>query len=154
VAEAVNDPHPELPVDPDTPDLSAGPRTPPSAVALGLVLAGGIAGTAARSGVATLVPVHSGQWPVATLLVNLTGAVLLGVLLEALAARPVPRLLACTGFCGAYTTYSTLAVETDLLVRDHAPGLAVSYAVVSVAAGLVAAALGIAATARIIGRPV
>jgi fluoride exporter len=152
VAEVPN-PHPELPVDPDSPDLPPGPRTPPRPVALGLVLAGGIAGTAARSWVATLVPVHPGQWPAATLLVNLTGAVLLGVLLEALAARPVPRLLTCTGFCGAYTTYSTLAVETDLLVRDHAPGLAAAYAAVSVAAGLVAAALGIAATARVVGRP-
>jgi fluoride exporter len=151
VAEAARDSHRELPVDPDTPDV---PPQPSRLAALGLVLAGGIAGTAARSGVATLVPVQSGRWPVATLLVNLTGAVLLGVLLEALAGRPAPRLLTCTGFCGAYTTYSTLAVETDLLVRDHAPGLAASYLLVSVLAGVAAAALGIGISARVLGSSV
>jgi fluoride exporter len=145
VVAAADDPHPEVPVDPDTPDSRRGPAR---LVALGLVFAGGIAGTAARAGVTALLPVQSGRWPVATLLVNLTGAVLLGVILEAFAARPVPRLLTGTGFCGAYTTYSTLAVETDLLVRDHAPGLALSYAAVSVVAGVAAAALGIAVAAR------
>ena len=47
-----------------------------------------------------------------------------------------------TGFLGAYTTYSTFAVETDLLVKDGHAGYAVTYAVSSLLAGFAAAWLG------------
>ena len=115
-----------------------------------LVLVGGVCGSAVRYALGLAVPTRAGGWPTSTFVVNLAGAFLLGLLLEGLARsgpddgrRRQIRLLAGTGFCGALTTYSTLAVESDLLVRGHHPGLAATYAVVSVVAGLVATGLGI-----------
>lgn len=85
----------------------------------------------------------------ATLLVNVVGAFALGLLLESRhGRRDSLRLLAGTGFCGAFTTYGALAVESDLLVRADRPLLAVTYAMTSVVLGLVAAAAGVAVGAR------
>lgn len=121
-----------------------------------LVLLGGVAGTPSRYGVAQLLPARPGTLPVATLLVNVVGGFLLGTLLEALArrgpdsgGRRQARLLVGTGFLGAFTTYSSLAVETDLLLRADAPGLAVAYALGSVVAGVLAAAAGVATARRV-----
>lgn len=125
----------------------------PSAVAS--VAIGGVVGTALRWQAGQWWPTPDAGWPRATFAVNLAGSFVLGLLLEALArrgpdagGRRVVRLLVGTGFCGSLTTYSALAVETDLLVRDGRPGLAVAYLAVSVVAGVTCAALGVAAGAR------
>ena len=135
-----------MPVDPEP-----GPLTP---TLIGLVGLGGALGTALRYAISRWLPAGAG-FPWGTLLANLVGAVVLGVLLELLARRGADtgvrrrtRLLVGTGFCGGLTTYSTLAVEADLLVRAHRDGLAATYAVVSVLAGMVAAGAGIAIAAR------
>jgi fluoride exporter len=118
---------------------------------IGLVGIGGALGTAARYGLTRWLPTTHG-WPWPTLTANLIGTFILGVLLALLAealdghsARRA-RLLVGTGFCGGMTTYSTLVVETDLLVRAHRFGLATTYAVVTVVAGLAVAGLGVAMT--------
>jgi CrcB protein len=143
---AGRDSHPELPLDPEP-----GPLT---TQLIALVAVGGALGTAARDGLAHWVPVGDG-FPWGTLLANLLGAFVLGLLLEALARRGPDaglrrkwRLLVGTGLCGGLTTYSTLAVETDLLVRAHRDGLAATYAAVTVAAGAAVAAAAIAIAAR------
>jgi CrcB protein len=148
------DQHPELPLDPDPVDDG---RDLPRPVhlrrdLLALVAVGGFFGALARYGVSRAEPTTTGHWPTGTFIVNLVGALILGVLLEALARsgadagwRQRARLLIGTGFCGALTTYSTLAVEADLLVRDHRSGLAVLYLVVSLVGGLVLTSAGIAA---------
>ena len=144
------DRHDELPLDPDEPG-GAFHLTP---AALGVVFTGGVAGTAARY-VAEESVRPWGAWPAATFLVNIVGAFALGVLMEALArrgpdlgARRRLRLLLGTGFLGAFTTYSALAVETALLARGGRVGLGVAYAAGSVIVGLVAAAVGIRAAGR------
>ncbi|GAA4805736.1 fluoride efflux transporter FluC [Tomitella cavernea] len=129
-----------------------------------LVAAGGLVGTFARHGLDVLFPDDPGQWPVTTFVVNITGAFLLGMLLEALTRyrRGAPggpsadgrwptyvRLGVGTGMLGAFTTYSTLAVDTDLLLHRGSAGSAVSYALATVLVGAVACALGIAAGARL-----
>jgi CrcB protein len=121
----------------------------PGAVAL--VMVGGGAGAAARQALEAAVKSPHG-FPLATLIANLAGAFLLGVLLEALVRggadsgwRRRARLLAATGFIGAFTTYSTFAVETDQLVRAGRWATAAAYLVATVLGGLVVAGAGIAA---------
>jgi CrcB protein len=115
---------------------------------------GGVAGAAAREVLEQALPAAGDSFPAATLLINLSGAFVLGVLLEALVRsgddvgwRHRARLMAGTGFCGSFTTYSTLAVESVQLARHGAWSTAAIYIVVSVLGGLVAAAVGIVAGA-------
>ncbi len=150
------DSHPELPVDSD-----AGPSGDRGAAAphvqpflLCLVAVGGALGTAARYGVSRALPTVTGHWPTGTFVVNMVGAFVLGALLEGLARRgpdvgwrQEARLLVGVGFCGGLTTFSTLAVEADLLVRSSDAGLALAYAAGSVVCGLVATAVGITVAA-------
>ena len=119
-------------------------------VALATVLLGGVLGTLARWGVSRALPARHG-WPVGTLVANLVGALVLGWLLEHLArsgpdegGRRTLRLLLGTGFCGAFTTMSSLDVETSLLASGHHAATALGYLVVSLVAGLACAALGVA----------
>jgi CrcB protein len=97
--------------------------------------------------------VPAGGFPWATLWTNLSGSLALGVLLAVLIERYPPSLYARafigTGFLGAYTTFSTFAVETDLLVKDGHAGTAGAYVAASLVGGLAAAALGLAAGRRI-----
>ncbi|MGA3146150.1 MAG: CrcB family protein [Acidimicrobiales bacterium] len=151
------DSQPELPLDPDAGPSSdahrpAVPHVQP--YLLCLVAVGGATGTAARYGVSLTLPSVTGHWPTGTFVVNMAGALVLGALLEGLARRgpdigrrQEARLLVGVGFCGALTTFSTLAVEADLLVRSNDGGLALAYAVGSVVGGLVATAIGITAAA-------
>jgi CrcB protein len=118
--------------------------------ALVLVMIGGMIGATVRALTANALAVPSGHWPIPTFTVNLIGAFILGALLEALSAghpdRPWAlrlRLLFGTGFCGALTTYSTLAVEVDLLIRGDRPMLAFGYLLTSVTLGLLATTAGI-----------
>jgi fluoride exporter len=86
-------------------------------------------------------------FPWGTLAVNVAGSLVLGLLLGVARARDVPAGLLlglATGFCGALTTYSTFAFETARLSRDGARLVAAANAGASVAAGLGAAALGLA----------
>jgi CrcB protein len=120
-----------------------------------LVALGGLIGTTGRYAVSGWLGTSVSGWPTATFTVNIVGSLALGALLEALARRGAEtsraqavRLLVGTGVIGSFTTFSSLAEETDLLVRGSSTGLAVGYAVSSLAVGLVATVLGIAAAAR------
>ena len=115
------------------------------------VAVGGAVGCLARYGIGLALPTPPTGWPTGTFLANLAGALLLGLLLEGLARtgpdtgwRQLARLGLGTGLLGAFTTYSTLAVELDLLVRDGTAALAAGYAVASTLGGLIAAGAGIA----------
>jgi fluoride exporter len=141
---------------PSDPQLSSvDPEPGPLAPALiAVVTLGGAIGTALRYGVGQWMPATTG-FPWSTFAVNLVGAFMLGALLEVLTRagpddgrRRQLRLLLGTGFCGGLTTYSTFAVEADLLGRSHRDGLAVTYALVSIVAGIAVTALGIALAAR------
>jgi CrcB protein len=81
-----------------------------------------------------------GRYPLGTLLVNVGGSFLLG-LFSAMSLSGHEAALLGTGFCGAFTTYSALAVKSVELGR--AAGTA--YAVGTVLAALAAAFVGYAA---------
>lgn len=114
------------------------------------VVAGGALGTLARYGVDQAIPSPSG-WPLATLTVNLCGAFALGLLLEFLlrqgnndaGSRVTLRLLFGTGFLGAFTTYSALALEVVQLHIDGRTGIAALYLAISVFGGVLAGWFGI-----------
>lgn len=148
----------EMPIDPDSDSIEQFTEARPvhlQLAALGLVFGGGVMGTLARYGIETAVPHNSPGWPVATFGINIAGAFVLGLLLENLVRRGNDtgnrrrlRLLAGTGFCGAFTTYSTFALETVLLARDGHVATALAYAVVTVVVGAGAAWAGIRFGAR------
>ena len=127
-----------------------------------LVGLGGSLGAAAREGLVLAIP-NDGGLPWAILLANIVGALILGLLLSALTRHashhpsPTPpshggmlprrrslQLLLGTGFCGGFTTYSTLAVGVVLLGGSSGLGLAAAYGLGTVAAGALATWAGLA----------
>lgn len=83
---------------------------------------GGIVGTFSRYLVASWVPGFTGtSFPYGTFVVNLSACLVIGVF-SGMAGRgalgPDGRLLLMTGFCGAYSTFSTLILETSNLASD------------------------------------
>jgi CrcB protein len=111
-----------------------------------LVAAGGTVGTAARLALGLVFP-DVGGLPVAVLLANVLGALLIGVLAARLPASTDLRLALGTGVLGGFTTYSAFMTGTVELWAD-APLLAAAYAGGSLVLGLGAAALGLR-----LGRP-
>ncbi len=84
---------------------------------------GGAAGTIARYLLAGAVYRVTGtSFPYGTLIVNISGCFILGFLASLSDKKfmlgPDARLLLMIGFCGAFTTFSTLIFETDSLVRN------------------------------------
>lgn len=80
-------------------------------------------------------------FPIGTLVVNISGALLLGFF-AGLAFSPHVALLAGTAFVGSYTTFSTWMFETQRLAEERQIWPAISNIVISVALGLPAAWLG------------
>jgi CrcB protein len=121
-------------------------RIRPSYLALAAV--GGALGSAARFGLTAIAP----SWEnlsAGTVVVNLLGPFLLGILLQFLAAgteskrRRVMQLLVGVGFLGAFTSYAHLAVDTVTVSENGHLLIGVTYALATIAAGAVAAWLGI-----------
>lgn len=112
------------------------------------IAAGGALGAPARYGVARLVPVEREAFPWATYSVNVGGALALGLLMALLLERFPPtryaRPFLGIGFLGSFTTFSTFAVEADMLVRDGRAGTAAAYVLATVLVGSAAAWAGLA----------
>jgi CrcB protein len=109
---------------------------------------GGALGTLARYGVNRGLAGGALGFPWPTFVVNVTGSLVLAAVVTLLVERWPPtrfaRPFAAIGFCGGFTTFSTLMVETAQRGQHGRAGLAAAYLVTSVVAGLVAAAAGIA----------
>jgi CrcB protein len=91
-----------------------------------------------------------GAFPWGTFVINITGSFLFGLLtgLGLNHAFPkVPRVVLGTGFCGAYTTFSTFTFETVRLLEEGAVAEALRNAAGSFLAGSFAAAAGLAVAA-------
>ena len=115
---------------------------------IGLVFIGGAIGTAARAAIAAAAPTLAGL-PVATLGINVTGAFILGVIVEYLVVigpdtgqRRGARLLLGTGIVGGFTTYSTVTTDSVRLF-ESVPWLAVVYLIATLLLGAGASAVGI-----------
>ncbi|HEX9070256.1 MAG TPA: fluoride efflux transporter CrcB [Ktedonobacterales bacterium] len=105
----------------------------------------GATGAAARFAVAEWATKRwQSTFPLATLLINVTGAFALGLVTTAGgSALAQARLLLGTGFLGGYTTFSTLSYDTHSLFRSGQTSAAWLNALGSLALGVAAAALGL-----------
>jgi len=117
-------------------------------LALALIALGGAGGAVSRYLVDTLVSERVGaEFPWGTFVVNMTGSFVLGVLFALAVERDVLpsdiRLPVMTGFVGAYTTFSTLMLETWRLAETGSTVAAVANIVGSVAVGLTVMAGGL-----------
>jgi fluoride exporter len=111
---------------------------------LAAIFVGGFVGAVARAWLVEALPPEPGQWPWATLVVNVAGAFLVGYfttrLQERLPLSSYRRPLLGTGLCGGLTTFSTMQVELLQMLDAGDFGLAAGYALVSVGAGFAAVA--------------
>lgn len=121
-------------------------------LASSLVAAGGAVGALARYQLGLMVTFIVGKevasaFPWATLIVNLTGCLAMGLLFGWLVRQGGTneglRLLLGVGILGGFTTFSTFSLEMLLLVERGTIGYAATYAAVSVLAGLAALFIGL-----------
>ena len=119
-----------------------------------VVLIAGALGALARYGLGGYIANrYPSVFPWETLVINVTGSFVLGLLFVIFTERLMPhaalRTALMVGFVGAYTTFSTFSLETFRLIEDGAIGLALINIGASVGAGLLAVYLGV-----VIGRAV
>jgi fluoride exporter len=85
-------------------------------------------------------------FPYGTFLINLSGAMVMGFFvtftLERTLASPDLRLLVAVGFLGAYTTFSSYALDTSVLLRSGSYGPAFLYWLGSPVLGFISLELG------------
>jgi CrcB protein len=109
---------------------------------------GAIAGTIARYRLGIWITgMQSGVagFPWGTLVINISGSLLLGVLMRYFIATPAShplRLMLTVGFCGAYTTFSTFSYETFALLAEGQTMLALGYVAASVLCSILFCGLG------------
>ncbi|HST65665.1 MAG TPA: CrcB family protein [Mycobacteriales bacterium] len=125
----------------------------PAAV-LGAIAAGGALGAEARAGLAAVLPTAGGGFPVGTLLVNVTGCLLIGVLMvlvtETKRGHPLTRPFLGVGVLGGYTTFSGYAVDAQRLLAGGHVATAVTALALTPVLALLAVTVAAAATRRVI----
>lgn len=103
---------------------------------------GGVIGAESRYGLATALPHTGGQFPWSTLIINVVGCLLIGVLMVLLLELASPHRLARPflgiGVLGGYTTFSTFTVDAERLVNAHRPLMALAYVMSTVVLCLLA----------------
>ncbi|PXY30835.1 fluoride efflux transporter CrcB [Prauserella flavalba] len=120
------------------------------------IAAGGALGSLARYGLGVALPHPPGGFAVSTLLVNVAGCLLIGMLMVVITQTAQPhRLLrpfVGVGLLGGFTTFSTYVLDAIESVRHGRPGIALLYAAGSVVCSLAAVAVGMLVTRRLLRR--
>jgi CrcB protein len=117
---------------------------------------GGAAGTLARYGLGLSAQRVSASFPYGTLLINVLGSFLLGLLMRWLlstSASPELRAALTVGFCGGFTTFSTFSYEAAMLIESGSWPRAAGYVAASVLLSLAATFAGFAAGRAIVASP-
>jgi len=121
-----------------------------TAIWVGLFVAGSV-GAPSRYLLDGFVQDHTaGAFPWGTFVINMTGSLLLGLITGAAlyhAFPNTPKIVLGTGFCGAYTTFSTWTFETIRLLEEGAVQEALLNAVLALVVGVGAAGAGLALAA-------
>lgn len=114
---------------------------------IGVIAIGGFIGGLTRYEVVTAWSASSAEFPWSTFVVNTGGAFVLALLVivttDVLIDSRYLRPLIGTGFCGALTTFSSVAVAVDELAAHGHAWTAVVYALASLFAGTAAATVGV-----------
>lgn len=115
---------------------------------IALIAIFGAIGTLARYGLQGVVQIRTAStFPYGTLLVNLSGCFLLGLIgqftLKHLVISPDWRMAIAIGFFGGYTTFSSFGWETAKMLEAGEWAWATAYVGVSVMAGLLLSVAGI-----------
>lgn len=119
---------------------------PPSVMRWLAVLAGGGLGSLARYGLTVAIGIEPQSFPWATLAVNVGGAFGLGLamvlLTERLPPGPFARTFVGIGFFGAFTTFSTMAMEGVMLLDADRTATALLYWLLTLILGQMAGVYG------------
>lgn len=112
-----------------------------------LVGIGGFFGSAARYGVKLLTEKYLPlTFPYGTFIVNILGCFIIGLLFGLAERNHISNtswLIVATGFCGAFTTFSTFALENNIMIDDKLPITAIVYTLLSLIAGILLCRAGI-----------
>jgi CrcB protein len=143
------DPDVDLHVPADRGELRAGPVP-----VLAAISAGGVCGALARYGLASAWPHAPGGFPWATFVINVSGCLLIGVLMvlvtEVVPGQRLVRPFVGVGVLGGYTTFSTYIVDIHQAASAGATGVALAYLAGTAVAALLAAWSGSAVTAWLV----
>ena len=149
------EPLPRGPVDSDV-DLRIDGRAQRAhdPVILGAIAVGGAIGAAARYLVGLGWPTPPGGFPVSTLIINVIGCGLIGILMvlvtDVLTRQRLLRPFLGTGVLGGFTTFSTYAVDIQQLVTGRNAGIALLYLATTVVGALLAVRATVSATRALI----
>ncbi|WP_329120392.1 fluoride efflux transporter FluC [Streptomyces sp. NBC_01465] len=124
---------------------------------LAVISAGGALGACARYGLALAWPVAEGAFPWTTLVVNVVGCALIGVLMVLVSeggrsAHPLVRPFLGVGVLGGFTTFSTYALEVSRLLARHEAGTALAYAGGTLVGAIGAVWAAASVTRRVVAR--
>jgi CrcB protein len=152
------DPASREPIDPDVDLRHPAPAEvrasePPVVAAIAV---GGAIGASARYLIGLAWPTASGSLPWATLLINVVGCALIGILMvlvsEVWTRHRLLRPFLGTGILGGFTTFSTYAVDIQGLIKDGHPVTALLYLAITVIGALAAVWVTITATRALVHR--
>jgi CrcB protein len=140
-----------VPMDPDLPPLKPSPIP-----VLAAISAGGVIGALARDGVATAWPHAAGGFAWSTFVINVTGCLLIGVLMvivtEVIPRQRLVRPFLGVGVLGGYTTFSTYIVDIHKAAAAGAPWIALVYLASTLIAAVLAVWAGTAVTSLLVRR--
>jgi fluoride exporter len=120
-----------------------------------MIAVGGALGAIARYVLGGLVQEWAGaRFPYGTLVINVTGCLVMGVVMTLLTERGVVhpnwRFLVPVGFIGAYTTFSTFEYETFRAIEQGAWLVGLGNVIVSVVIGFISVAVGVMVTRQLL----
>ncbi len=118
------------------------------------VAIGGAGGSVLRYAVGLLLARTTLAFPVGTLVVNVVGSFLIGLFARWLSTPDLDaiwRVALTVGFCGGFTTFSTFSAELVAMAHEGRLLRAAVYVIASVALGVAATLLGLAAGDRLLG---
>jgi CrcB protein len=124
---------------------------------LGVVSCGGVVGALARHGVQLAWPLRPGGFPWSTFTINVTGCLLIGVVMALVAevwmGRRLLRPFLGVGVLGGYTSFSAYALDIEQTLVAEAPRVALVYLAATVVTALVAVWAASTATHWLLRRP-